>query len=56
MNPFCHVCGDEIAQGEPIMHVAGQIIHRYCSLEGGAVCRDTFCQWWMTDHAGPCVL
>lgn len=30
-------------------------VHAHCDTEYPTrICRDTECEWWMTDHAGPC--
>jgi hypothetical protein len=51
---FCPICDDRILDGEPRQRMDGKVIHRYCSMEGGNVCTDQSCYWWMTDHQGPC--
>lgn len=52
---WCAVCPNPVLDTDPSVMVAGQLIHRYCSIEGGAVCENDFCQYWREDHSGPCV-
>lgn len=58
MSParICSVCDTPLEPGDPRMRVAGQTIHRYCSVEGGSVCPNSDCGWFNCDHSGPCEL
>lgn len=53
MTVWCQVCDDPTLPGESTMRVAGQLIHRYCSIEGGDICLTDGCPWQWTDHVGP---